>query len=176
MPRRRRRGAVKRLALLLRAWRPSPLRAPQPATAAAASAAPSTLRVLHPDCRGGAASAAGLRSTRLGSREASARHHAQHACPEITHFDSTTTPSLLPHQPRELEVVLSNFPPRSLESVVKLRSSLLTYADAYPVRGFASVHATVCACAPPPSSSFSKTLGMRALLHPCYGSRGGSRA
>lgn len=34
--------------------------------------------------------------------------------------------------PNEMEVVLQNFPPRSLESVIKLRATLLAYCDTYP--------------------------------------------
>lgn len=37
-------------------------------------------------------------------------------------------------QPHEFDIVVRNFPPRSLESVIQLRNTLLTYADTYPVR------------------------------------------
>ncbi|GBF91305.1 hypothetical protein Rsub_03625 [Raphidocelis subcapitata] len=35
-------------------------------------------------------------------------------------------------QPQDFDAVVSNFPPRSLESVITLRNTLLEYADAYP--------------------------------------------
>lgn len=35
-------------------------------------------------------------------------------------------------QPHDFDVVVHNFPPRSLESIIKLRNTLLTYADTYP--------------------------------------------
>lgn len=43
-------------------------------------------------------------------------------------------PITLCSQPHEFNVVVHNFPPRSLEAVIKLRNTLLNYADTYPVR------------------------------------------